>query len=616
MYRKFYRLFANIFDISIVPLAWFLAYCFRFNFATMPTSVLFEAAAVFSCVFPIQVFSYWFFGLHRSIWRYASMTDLLRIVKASIMSVCLLAAVLFMLGDLSSVPRSILPLYLILLVILQIAPRVFYRWLFDRKLTMTKHGKKALIVGAGRGGESIIRDMLRSHSFQYHPVAVVDDDLAKQGQEIHGVRVVGKVSDVADAALRYQVDMIIIAIPAATSPQIRAILELIKTLSIPVRILPGLEDLVSGRVDIDSLREVKIEDLLGRDVVHLANEAARFQMHNKTVLVSGGGGSIGSELCAQIATYYPDCLIVVDNSEFNLYKLNLELSQRFPQLNISQCLVNVADKPMLKQVFEQYQPNIVFHAAAYKHVPMLESQLQVAIKNNIIGTQNIADLSDEYQAEKFVLVSTDKAVNPTNIMGTTKRSAEIYCQAYNSHSKTKFISVRFGNVLGSVGSVVPLFEKQLKAGGPLTVTHPDMTRFFMTIPEAASLILQAFVIGGGGEIFVLDMGESVRIQDLAKRMIELAGKTPNEDIMIEYTGLRAGEKLYEELFYDAETLIPTGNKKISQALASCMSYEEVQRIYAEIQVATLEQDERVLSVCLAQLVPCYAKTHAKAAISG
>jgi len=599
---------AILFDLAVIPVAWILAYFFRYNFAQMPVLSFVEAVAILFCVFPIQVFFYWFFGLHRSIWRYASLTDLLRIVKASVVSVTVLLATLFMLDVLIDVPRSILPLYLILVIAGQTAPRVFYRWLFDRRMLVTKDKKKALIIGAGRGGEGVIRDMLRSYTFEYKPVAVIDDDPGKFGQEIHGVRVVGKIEDIKKVAFQNDLDMIIIAIPAATSEQITHIIDVVKALRIPVRILPGLEDLVSGRVDINALREVRIEDLLGRDTVRLANDGLTLQLHDQNILVSGGGGSIGSELCFQIAACNPASLIVVDNSEFNLYKLGLELSNKFPLLNYSQCLVNVSDKAMLNDVFVQYKPDLVFHAAAYKHVPLLENQIKVAIKNNILGTRNIADLSHKHAIKKFVLVSTDKAVNPTNIMGATKRSAEVYCQSFNGCSETKFISVRFGNVLGSVGSVVPLFQEQLEAGGPITVTHPDMTRFFMTIPEAVSLILQAFSIGNGGEILVLDMGSPVKIKDLARRMIELAGKVPDVDIEIKYTGLRAGEKLYEELFYHSETLIPTDNKKISQAIANCVDFEKIEAIYQVIDQAIMQKDNETLLECLNKLVPHYKST--------
>ncbi|MHB8535991.1 MAG: polysaccharide biosynthesis protein, partial [Sulfuricaulis sp.] len=411
-------------------------------------------------------------------------------------------------------------------------------------------------------------------------------------------------------------DLIVIALPSATARQIRRIVEICETTKLPFRILPEMQDIVSGRASIKDLRDVKIEDLLGREPVSLDWRAITEANRGKTILVTGGGGSIGAELCRQIARLMPARLIVLERSEFNLYSIDMELRRELPGLPLVSLLGDVNDAVQVEHIMRVYSPAVIYHAAAYKHVPMLEDQARAAMSNNVLGTRTVARLADKYGCESFVMVSTDKAVNPANIMGASKRVAEMYCQGLNARSKTRFITVRFGNVLGSSGSVIPLFQQQIAQGGPVTVTHPEIQRYFMTIAEACQLILQAGVIGRGGEIFVLDMGEPVKIAYLAEQLIRLSGKTPGEDIEIEYTGLRPGEKLYEELFHDAEKLAETSHPKILLAHCRQRDREELEKNFDAIQQACDQGDETALKDIMVELVPEHTGLAAKPSASG
>lgn len=584
--------------------AWFAAYWLRFNLSEIPCYILIEAARVLPFLVAIQVGFYWLFGLYRGIWRFASVPDLLRIFKAVICAVLVLIPVLFFTHALSSVPRSIFPLHTLLLILFLGGPRFLYRWLKDRG---DKGGKRVLIVGAGTAGEGLVRDMHRDQHNAYQVVAFVDDKANKKGQEIHRIRVVGTTADIPKIVKNLNIDLIFIATPSSTSAQMRSIVSLCEESGVPFRTLPSLHDLANGSVKIDALRKVSLEDLLGRDPVALDWQEINYSIFGKTILVSGGGGSIGAELCRQVARLKPHKLIVVEKNEFNLYALTQELEQKFPEIDYAGFLVDVNDRTAIRQLFQRFKIQIVFHAAAYKHVPMLENQIRAAVSNNVLGTQILAEEAVNFDCEKFVLISTDKAVNPTNIMGASKRAAEIFCQNFNAHSLTKFITVRFGNVLGSAGSVVPLFRQQIEEGGPVTVTHPEITRFFMTIPEATQLILQASVIGKGGEIFVLDMGEPIKISYLAEQMILLAGKTPDVDIEIKFTGLRPGEKLYEELFYESEVLTHTQHEKILKASYQQQNWLDLIEMLKTIQQACDKHDESLLKDLLRKLVPEYQK---------
>lgn len=590
-------------DVCMIPLAWLGAYWFRFNLGEIPESHLDTALRILPLLLLMQIIAYLVFGLYRGVWRFASLPDLLRIIKAVSLGFFLIALVLFIDPSIPRIPRSILPLYGLLLVILLGGPRFFYRL---SKYGREKEGLRVLIVGAGQAGESIARDLNRQEGKQkYQPICFVDDRKSKNGQEIQGVRVVGKTKDIPALTKRHAIEMIIIAMPSANSKEMRRIVTYCENSKVPFRTLPGLNDLTRGSVKIEALREVSLADLLGRDPVSLDWENIHRAIDNRTVLVSGGGGSIGAEVCRQIAQLAPKKLIVVEQNEFNLYTLNLEFNQKFPDIDFTGYLVDICDQNGIRRIMQENHIDIIFHAAAYKHVPMLEQQIRSAIKNNILGTKILADEAIAAGVEKFILISTDKAVNPTNIMGATKRGAEIFCQNQREGLLTKFITVRFGNVLGSAGSVVPLFKQQIKAGGPVTVTHPDITRFFMTIPEATQLILQATAMGNGGEIFVLDMGEPIKISYLAEQLILLSGLASGKDIDIVYTGLRPGEKLHEELFHTSENLIKTTHEKILKANYREKNWHELEKISNTIFQMCESGDEAALKEILIQLVPEY-----------
>lgn len=598
------KIFIFLYDAFLIMPAWLGAYWLRFNLSFIPEHVLSEAINVLPFVFVLQIVAYWIFGLNRVIWRFASLPDLIRIIKAVFLGAGLSAIVLFLFFRLENIPRSVFPLYVLLLIVFLGGSRLFYR-LSKNKFRNISEFERVLIIGAGQAGEGLVRDFLRDINSKYKPIAFVDDDEKKIGQEIHGIRVVAAVNQLTEVVKSHFIELIIIAIPSASSNTMQRIVNLCEETKVPFRTLPSLKDLASGHVSINSLRKVSIEDLLGREAVVLNRDQISNEIKDKTVLVSGGGGSIGSELCRQIAVFLPKKLIVLEQSEFNLYSIELEFKQKFPHVVFEGYLVDVSDKVAVNWVVESNKPQIIFHAAAYKHVPILEAQLRTAVKNNILGTCSVAEAAVNNHVEKFILISTDKAVNPTNIMGATKRAAEIFCQNINKHSSTRFITVRFGNVLDSAGSVVPLFRKQIAQGGPVTVTHPEITRYFMTISEASQLILQAMLLGQGGEIFVLDMGEPIKIRYLAEQMIKLSGLKLNEDIHIEYVGLRPGEKLFEELFHESEALVSTIHNKILQARSRDWDWNLLLATLAEMNQACHKGDEVSLKNNLSKLVPEY-----------
>lgn len=603
--RKLYRKLPVLtFDILSIPVAWYMAYWLRYNLQPFPISLSEpHSIAALAIITVIQVSCYYYFKVYRGLWRFSSLNDVTRILRATMAATFLTIPVFYLASLLHHIPRSVFPLYCMILVTLLCSGRLFLRYYWDRKNIsgLDNARQKVLIIGAGQAGEGLARDLKRTPS--YFPVGFVDDNPGKRGLEVHGVRVLGAIRDLSALVTLNRIDLIFIAIPTARSATMRRIVNYCEQCQVPFRTLPSIQALVSGRVEVNALREVRIEDLLGRDQVELNWDKISAHIHGKRVLVTGGGGSIGSELCRQIMALSPAQLIIVDNSEFNLYKIDLELKDRFADQSIDLALVNVTDAVAIDQLFRRHQPEIVFHAASYKHVPMLETQIRVAVQNNVLGTQIVADASALHQVEKFILISTDKAVNPTNIMGASKRAAEIYCQNLNAGANTQFITVRFGNVLGSVGSVVPLFQKQLQLGGPLTVTHPDIQRYFMTISEACQLILQAMVNGEGGEIFVLDMGEPVKITYLAEQMIRLAGKEPDKDIKIVYSGLRPGEKLFEELFHVSEQLEQTAHEKLFKAKFRQIQWHELSQIFKMLHNACRNYQNNELLVLLKNLVP-------------
>ncbi|WP_347988051.1 nucleoside-diphosphate sugar epimerase/dehydratase [Methylomonas sp. AM2-LC] len=586
----------------MIPLAWFGAYWLRFNLQTIPDEYFYSATLILPAVIGLQVSQFWYFGLYRGVWRFSSLPDLIRIGNSVLVGVFLIASSLFLYNRLQGVPRSVLPLYALTLLTFLSVPRLVYRF-WKERLFLQCTGQRALIVGAGSAGDLLVRDLLSNRNSGYIPIIFVDDSPNKINREIRGIRVVGNISQIPELVKQWDIEVMLIAVPSATDTQMRRIVEICENSPVPFQTLPSVKELLSGAVTKANLRSVSIADILGRDPVQLDWLAIKTHLQGKDILVTGGGGSIGSELCRQLAKTLPRSLIVFDQCEFNLYKIDAELTRLFPNIQHHTVLGDITDRLSVEHVVRQHHPDIIFHAAAYKHVPLLEGQAREAVHNNLIGTKIIAETALASGVGRFVLISTDKAVNPTNVMGATKRAAEILCQHMNLSGNTRFTTVRFGNVLDSAGSVVPLFREQIKAGGPVTVTHPDIIRYFMTIPEACQLIMQAETIGKGGEVFVLDMGEPVKIAYLAEQMIRLSGKLPDKDIEIKYVGLRPGEKLYEELFHDQEQLLATSHEKLHLAKARLYENTEWSILIEDLVLACQHRDQNALLILLKQLVP-------------
>ena len=604
----FFKSFCNpwaafIHDLLWVPLSLFFAFWVRFNLDVIPDEFFNAGLLVLVVALPLQGYLFCHFGLYRCIWRFASLPDLERIVKTVIIGTMATFLIVFFMRRLDLVPRSILFLYPLFLAIGLAVPRLFYRWLKDQHLGIRDQFKRALVVGAGRAGDSLIRNLLNDH--RYRPLAIVDDDPLKMGRELHGVRVMGPLKDLPGLIDNLSVDVVLLAIPSAGAKVIEQLISTCQELHVPCRTLPSMVELADGKIEVSKLREIRIEDLLGRTPVKLDKAQIRNYLHGKRVLITGAGGSIGSELCRQVMWFSPEEMILVDNGEYNLYEIEREVREHIGTGAFSAFLGDVRDKVRMNYVFEKTRPQVVFHAAAYKHVPIVEKNPVEGTKSNVLGTKNVADLSVQYEVEKFVLVSTDKAVNPANVMGASKRVAEIYCQNLDARVKTKFITTRFGNVLGSAGSVLPLFREQITRGGPVTVTHPDMTRYFMTIPEACQLILQAGALGDGGEIFVLDMGKPVNIAYLARQMIRLSGYEEGKDIEITFTGIRPGEKLNEELLHPSENLMETEHPKIMLASSRSMDWAEINRFIERLESACSIHDIERLRGILGEFVPEY-----------
>ncbi len=513
-------------------------------------------------------------------WRYVSLRDLVNVTIASHISVVVLIVGYFVAANIysrmygqvlfdvtgdgkSNFPQSIFLLDWAGTIALVSGARMLVR-LYHEELAPGGSAQRArlVIIGAGNAGESVLREVLRMRDDRYDVVGFVDDDRDKRHMRIHGVPVLGSTTELKEICETYDVEEILIAIPSATRRQLRHVIGLCEGTSLRFRTVPGIDELINGKVTVQQIRKVKIEDLLGRDPVRLDADLIGRYIHGKIVMVTGAGGSIGSEMCRQIARFEPKNLVLLEQAENPLFEIERELRARYPKLCIVSYIADITDRKRLAAVFEQEKPFAVFHAAAHKHVPLMEDHPGEAIKNNVLGSRTVADAAVAAGVAKFVMISTDKAVNPTSVMGCTKRVAEIYIQELNHRSETRFVTVRFGNVLGSSGSVVPIFRDQIDRGGPVTVTHPDMCRYFMTIPEASSLVLQAGAMGNGGEIFVLDMGDPVKIVDLARQMVILSGLRPGEDIEIKFTGVRPGEKLYEELSISGEDIGQTGHEKI------------------------------------------------------
>lgn len=557
------RIFLIILDCLMINVCAFMAILIRFDLSisSIPTHYLDAILAYVPWNTVITILIFYCCRLYHSLWKYASIDEV-----TNVMIGCILAAAAQYIGihimNLH-VPRSYYPLSMVFLMVGVVGTRFIYRFL--RLLSNRYHGAKKsriMIIGAGEAANVIIREITASQYVDGTVVCIIDDNRSKVGRYIQGVKIVGTRHKIVEAARKYEITDIIIAIPTAPRKEIRSILEICKETNCTLKILPGIYQLINEEVSVSRLRTVEIEDLLGRDPVRIdAREVSDF-LRGKIVMVTGGGGSIGSELCRQIASFSPAKLIIVDIYENNAYFVQQELKNRYPKIKLEVLIASVRNTNRMDQIFDKYRPEFVYHAAAHKHVPLMEDSPNEAIKNNVGGTLKLAKAADKYGVKRFIFISTDKAVNPTNIMGASKRICEMIIQSFNRKSQTEFVAVRFGNVLGSNGSVIPLFKQQIMNGGPVTVTHPDIIRYFMTIPEAVSLVIQAGIYAHGGEIFVLDMGKPMKIDDLARNLIKLSGYTPDVDIPIVYTGLRPGEKLYEELLMGEEGLQKTENSSV------------------------------------------------------
>lgn len=594
-------------DAMLINAAAFLALFvrFEFDFEQLRQSGYMDGLVTYSWLNTLgSLLIFYLMKLYDSLWEFASTAELVRVFIASVISagVCVVGMMMLKI----SMPRSFVLLYAGALTALCSALRLLYREL--RRARMRSHGgigqKRTMLIGGGQAGSMVLREFQFSAHSENNVVCIIDDDRSKHGSYMRGVKIVGGRDDILHMAEKYGVEEIVLAIPSASRRERLDILDICHLTGCSLRTLPGLYQLANGEVSIQSIKHVDIEDLLGRDTVKTDLNEVKAYVQDKVVLVTGGGGSIGSELCRQAAAMGPKQLIVFDIYENNAYDLQMELRHRHPELDLVVLIGSVRDETRVNNIFAKYHPDLVCHAAAHKHVPLMEDSPFEAIKNNVFGTYNVARAADRFGTQRFILISTDKAVNPTNVMGASKRICEMVVQTVNERSKTEFVAVRFGNVLGSAGSVIPLFRKQIKEGGPVTVTHKEVIRYFMTIPEAVQLIFQANAYANGGEIFVLDMGEPVKIDNLARNMIRLSGFEPDVDIKIEYTGLRPGEKLYEELLMSGEGLKKTKNDLIY--IGSEVDFDKVEFEENLMELKAInETSERALRDKIAQIVPTY-----------
>ncbi len=622
-YKNFYVVFIT--DILLVAFSWYFAHLLRFNF-DIPES----AGLVFQRILPLiiitKIMVFFLFDLYQGMWRYTSLTDLLSILKAGSIASLLVILLTFFIHRLGGFSRSVFiidwGLTLLLIGGARVTIRLFF-WFgagdestrfwngkFLRSVVKSdKKGKRIIVIGAGNCGEKISREIHDTPRLGYRIVGFIDDDPIKSKRNIHGIPVLGNRNEIKIYAEQLDAQELIIAMPSVSSKDMREIVKLCEKTGIPFKTVPSMGELINGKVTIQSIRDVSYKDLLGRAPVKLDEEQIGAYLKGKRVLITGAGGSIGSELCRQVCRFSPECLILYERAESPLYDIDLELKDNFKNIKVIPKLADITDLRKLEKIFEETQPEVVFHAAAYKHVPMLEHNPWEAIGNNILGTRNVITAANNYNVKRFVLVSTDKAVRPANVMGASKRVAELMVQAQNACgiSDTKYITVRFGNVVGSVGSVIPLFKKQIEKGGPVTVTHPDITRFFMTIPEASQLILQAGSMGNGGEIYILDMGVPIKIADMAEDLIRLSGFEPYDDIDIKFVGLRPGEKLYEELITEGEGIVNTEHEKIMVLKGSVCELNILNGRLERMRRLMEEQDGDGIRTALKEVLPEYAE---------
>jgi len=560
-------------DAGLVCVSYVLAYLIRFENDIPPEQVEMLVQTL-PWIVPLKILLFAWLGLYRGMWRYTSISDLINIIKATVISAGAIALALLLIRHFEGFSRSVLVMDALLTLMLIGGVRLLIRVHIQKAFPASffnpayfpffnpdrEKRKRLLIVGAGDAAEKMLREILDNPRLRYNPVGLLDDDPRKQGRAIHGVPVLGLIEDLENVPVQF--DEILIAIPSARGEEMRKIVEMCDRTGKRFRTIPKIGELIEGRITVNSIREVRLEDLAGRQEINLDQERISRFLYGKRILVTGAGGSIGSELVRQISRFEPQVVGLLDFSELNLFQVEQEFRLRLQTLPTESFLTDIRDREALQGVLTRFRPHVIFHAAAYKHVPMQESHPREAVLNNVLGTRNLVELAVEADAERLVLVSTDKAVRPTNVMGATKRVAELFVESMNGKQLTRVVAGRFGNGFSSSGSVIPLFQQQIAAGGPVTVTHPEVTRYFMSIPEAAQLILQAGAMGEGGEIFILDMGEPIRIVDMARDLIRLHGLEPDKDVLIEFTGLRPGEKLYEELITSGEGIVSTSHKKI------------------------------------------------------
>lgn len=595
-------------DIIAILLSSFLALWVRYEFVLANIDRIFVQSVCYyagiNIVCTIAIF--YTFHLYTSLWKYASVNELVNISLAVVLSGILNAVGMKVFRY--PIPKSYHILYIMFLLAAIIGIRFWYRFMrFMKGEYFVKNRKEIsniMVIGAGDAGAAIVKELRITKKMKRRVCCIIDDDLAKQGKYVQGCLVVGGTKDIIPAVEKYGIEKIVIAMPSAPKSVIKEIVDICHETTCKIRILPGMYQLVNGEVSVSQLRKVEIGDLLGREQIKVNLDEILGYVKNKVVLVTGGGGSIGSEICRQLAGHGVKQLIIVDIYENNIYEIQQELKRKYPELDLVALIASVRNTHRINEIMEKYRPNVVYHAAAHKHVPLMEDSPNEAIKNNVFGTYKTASAAGKHGVERFVLISTDKAVNPTNIMGASKRMCEMIVQTLDKFYPTEFVAVRFGNVLGSNGSVIPLFKKQIEEGGPVTVTHPDIIRYFMTIPEAVSLVLQAGAYAKGGEIFVLDMGEPVKIADLAKNLIRLSGYKVGEDIEIKYTGLRPGEKLYEELLMDEEGLQETDNKLIHIGKPIEMDEAEFMKELQQLKDAS-EKDSKEIRKMVKEIVPTY-----------
>ncbi len=607
------RVFVACFDVLSICFSAFFALMLRFDLSWNGIEARYLDSAWDYLPFNIMItlIIFWIFRLYHSLWSYAGMTEMQNILSACVLSSVVQFIAVHLLrgiGQEYPLPRAYYFLYCGVLLVCVAGSRFLYRAVRLYIINRSDGGTvtRVMVVGAGDTGHMIIREILNSRQIRMKICCVIDDDKSKKGSYVHGIKVVGTRDEILASVEKYHIQEIIIAIPSATRTAIKELVEICKETECQLKITPSMDEIVNGQVSMNLLRDVSVEDLLGREPVRTDIDSIMGYVKDKVVLITGGGGSIGSELCRQIAGHQPKRLVIVDIYENNAYDIQQELKMTYPDLDQVVLIASVRNTKRIDEIFSTYRPNLVYHAAAHKHVPLMEDSPNEAIKNNVLGTWKVVQAADRYHVDKFVLISTDKAVNPTNVMGASKRICEMIVQTWNKRSKTDFVAVRFGNVLGSNGSVIPLFKKQIAAGGPVTVVHPDIIRYFMTIPEAISLVLQAGAYAKGGEIFVLEMGEPVKILDLATNLIKLSGLTPGEDIEIIFTGLRPGEKLYEELLMEEEGMQETANKLIH--IGKPIELDEELFVNQLSELKTFIEDEptpEALKEKIKELVPTY-----------